>query len=117
MPLTLPSSILAPFHSQTKIHFSHLVSGVHSCFGTICIFVLFTFSFYSSFSSLSLVPFCWVLLFVFCSVYFVFVAFVLRWCRFHLRLVSFGSSRLVGYIFTLDFRLIYCDYGFIFWVW
>jgi len=110
-------SILAPFHSQTKIHSSHLVSGVRSCLGTVCIFLLFVFSFYSSFSLLLLVPFCWVLLLAFCSVYFGFVTFVLRWCHFRLALVPFGSSRLVGSIFTLDFHLLYCDYGFIFWVW
>ena len=78
VPLSFSSSILAPFHSQTKIHSSHLVSGVRSCLGTVCIFLLFVFSFYSSFSSLLLVPFYWVLLLAFCSVYFGFVTFVLR---------------------------------------
>jgi len=42
--LLLSSSVLAPFHSQTKIHSSHLVSGVRSCFGTVCIFCFFAFS-------------------------------------------------------------------------
>jgi len=77
----LSSSFLAPFHSQTLIHFSYLLNGVRFYFCTICIFVSFAFSFHSSFSSLSVVPFCWVLLFAFCSLYFGSIVFILHWCR------------------------------------
>ena len=43
--LSLSSFILAQLHFQTKIHSSHLVSGIHSYFCTVCIFRLFAFSF------------------------------------------------------------------------
>lgn len=80
--LSLP--LLAPFHSKTLIHSSHLLIGVRSCFGTVYIFVSFVFLFhYWYFCHCHCAFFfsiCWVLLSAFCSVNYGSIMFVLHWC-------------------------------------